>query len=186
MGGYQATLNSLPKERVSFSHFLVWYLISGSSFPPWCDNYEILNKVSSFLQQINEQKAPITMQMFPKAPAEYFLTVYPTNHTASPWRARNPLYPITSTASMCVRVCTYLKRGLRSNMELITSHHKITFSYQFQVGNFKFPNAMVQIWERKIPTCPYKCNKTVLHSLTQIYTNNTPMYEIIFVHFFSL
>lgn len=47
------------QRKASFFHFLVWYLISGSSFPPWSDNYEILNKVSSFLQQINEQKAPI-------------------------------------------------------------------------------------------------------------------------------
>lgn len=58
MGGHKATLNSLPQESFIF-HFLVQYLISGSSFPPWSDKYEILNKVSSFLQQINEQKAPV-------------------------------------------------------------------------------------------------------------------------------
>ena len=58
MGKFKTISNSLPKEILIFpfsctvSNF--WLLISS-----WSDNYEILNKVSSFLQQINEQKAPI-------------------------------------------------------------------------------------------------------------------------------
>ena len=48
------------------------------------------------------RKLPSTMQMFPKIPADYFLNVCPTNHTASPLRTRNPLYLIINIASMCV------------------------------------------------------------------------------------
>lgn len=96
--------------------------------------------------------------MFPKAPADDFLNVYPTNHTACSLRTRKLLYTITNIASMCVSMGVYvckhfLKRGLRSNTQLITmSHHKITLCYQFQIEIQPFPNAVVQTQEKRIPT----------------------------------
>lgn len=129
------------QRKASFFHFLVQYLISGSSFPPWSDNYEILNKVSSFLQQINEQKAPI--RCFLKLLLIVSWTSIPQTAqqalgeqgTLSILYQRQLLWVCVGVCVHgCVCMCVHLKRGLRSNKQLIImSDHKITFYYQFQI-----------------------------------------------------
>lgn len=105
------------QRKASFFHFLIQYLISGSSFPPWSDNYEILNKVSSFLQQINEQKAPIRCFLKLLLIISWILSHKPHSKFFENKEASPPQTQLLFVC-MCVRV------HLISDMQLITTSYQ--------------------------------------------------------------